>query len=299
MAIKSYAAVIVTYNRKDKLKKAIECLKKQIFKPEKIIIIDNASTDGTQVVLEDYKDDDLIKYVRLEDNLGGAGGFYYGVKEALNYDVDYLALSDDDAWYQEDYFENMQKTSEIHPDVKAFIGMSKDINTGDYVKQGADVVDWNTLELRETQREFCDTVTFCGFVISKEIVEKIGLPRKDFFIWQDDREYGLRAGKETKIEFVKDAILLHNEKRDHNGLIPVWKNYYGFRNSIVLRQLYAKDKKAAKSYALKQLLRHVSAVLIKKEYKGKRKIYIQSYTDGYKDGYSGNMGKNQKFLPGM
>ena len=72
MAIKSYAAVIVTYNRKDKLKKAIECLKKQIFKPEKIIIIDNASTDGTQVVLEDYKDDDLIKYVRLEDNLGGA-----------------------------------------------------------------------------------------------------------------------------------------------------------------------------------------------------------------------------------
>ena len=91
------------------------------------------------------------------------------------------------------------------------------------------------------------------------------MPRKDFFIWQDDREYGLRAGKETKIEFVKDAILLHNEKRDHNGLIPVWKNYYGFRNGIVLRQLYAKDKKAAKSYALKQLLRHVPAVLIKKD----------------------------------
>ena len=31
MAIKSYAAVIVTYNRKDKLKKAIECLKKTNF----------------------------------------------------------------------------------------------------------------------------------------------------------------------------------------------------------------------------------------------------------------------------
>lgn len=299
MAIKSYAAVIVTYNRKNKLKKAIECLKKQTFKPQKIIIIDNASTDGTKDALKDYEDDDLIKYTRLEDNLGGAGGFYYGVKEALNYDVDYFALSDDDAWYQEDYFENMRKASQIHPDVKAFIGMSKDINTGNYVKQGADVVDWNTLEFKETQREFCDTVTFCGFVISKEVVEKIGLPRKDFFIWQDDREYGLRAGKETKIKFVKDAILLHNEKRDRNGLVPVWKNYYGFRNSIVLRQLYAKDKKTAKSYTLKQLLRHVPAVLIKKEYKGKRKIYIQSYTDGYKDGYSGNMGKNQKFLPGM
>lgn len=295
----SYAAVIVTYNRKDKLKKAIECLKKQTFKPQKIIIIDNASTDGTQDALKDYKNGDLIKYTRLEDNLGGAGGFYYGVKEALNYDVDYFALSDDDAWYQEDYFENMRRASQAHPDVKAFIGMSKDINTGDYVKQGADVVDWNTLEFKETQREFCDTVTFCGFVISKKVIEKIGLPRKDFFIWQDDREYGLRAGKETKIEFVKDAILLHNEKRDRNGLVPVWKNYYGFRNSIVLRQLYAKDKKAAKSYTLKQLLRHVPAVLIKKEYKGKRKIYIQSYTDGYKDGYSGNMGKNQKFLPGM
>ena len=299
MTIKSYAAVIVTYNRKDKLKKAIECLKKQTFKPEKIIIIDNASTDGTQDALKDYKNDDLIKYTRLEDNLGGAGGFYYGVKEALNYDVDYFALSDDDAWYQEDYFENMRKANQAHPDVKAFIGMSKDINTGDYVKQGADVVDWNTLEFRETQREFCDTVTFCGFVISKEIVEKIGLPRKDFFIWQDDREYGLRAGKETKIEFVKDAILLHNEKRDRNGLVPVWKNYYGFRNSIVLRQLYAKDKKVAKSYTLKQLFRHVPAALMKKEYRGKRRIYIQSYTDGYKDGYSGNMGKNQKFLPGM
>ena len=48
----SYLSVIVTYNRKDKLKKAIECLKKQTFKPEKIIIIDNASTDGTQDILK-------------------------------------------------------------------------------------------------------------------------------------------------------------------------------------------------------------------------------------------------------
>ena len=92
----SYLSVIVTYNRKGKLKKQLSVLKKQTFKPEKIIIIDNASTDGTQDILKDYKDDDLVKCVRLEENLGGAGGFYYGVKEALNYDVDYFALSDDE-----------------------------------------------------------------------------------------------------------------------------------------------------------------------------------------------------------
>ena len=72
------------------------------------------------------------------------------------------------------------------------------------------------------------------------------------------------------------------------------QSYYCF-----VCQLYVKDKEMAKNYTLKQLFRCILAVSMKKGYKEKWKIYIQSYTDGYKDGYSGNMGKNQKFLPGM
>ena len=76
-------AVIVSYNRKKLLKEALEHLLHQQNVKFDILIIDNASTDGTKEYIVDYLQKDNILYHNTGANLGGAGGFSLGVKWAL------------------------------------------------------------------------------------------------------------------------------------------------------------------------------------------------------------------------
>ena len=68
-------AVIVSYNRKELLKEAIEHLLKQQAENLDILVVDNASTDGTKEYIQGYIDDNKIIYENTGSNIGGAGGF--------------------------------------------------------------------------------------------------------------------------------------------------------------------------------------------------------------------------------
>ena len=77
------AAVVVTYNRKELLQKNVEALLAQTLRNVlDILIIDNASTDGTREAIGDQIDKGEVCYYNTKANLGGAGGFSYGIKIA-------------------------------------------------------------------------------------------------------------------------------------------------------------------------------------------------------------------------
>ena len=83
-------AVVVTYNRKELLKECIEALIKQEYNDCEILIVDNASTDGTKDYINQYIKENKIIYKNTGSNLGGAGGFNYGMKEACKLGCDYI-----------------------------------------------------------------------------------------------------------------------------------------------------------------------------------------------------------------
>jgi len=67
--------VVVTYNRKHLLKKSIRSLLAQSRLSDEIIVVDNASTDGTEEMLRDeFPNNPLLQYLNLKCNLGGAEG---------------------------------------------------------------------------------------------------------------------------------------------------------------------------------------------------------------------------------
>ena len=80
--MKRTVAIVVTYNRKTLLMENIQCLLAQQPKVPDILIVDNHSTDGTQAALEQYIQNGQISYYDTGTNLGGAGGFQYGIREA-------------------------------------------------------------------------------------------------------------------------------------------------------------------------------------------------------------------------
>ena len=89
-------AVVVTYNRKDMLKECITALLNQTYHDLDIMVIDNCSTDGTINLVKNINDSRVI-YINTGENLGGAGGFQFGIREALERHYEYFWLMDDDS----------------------------------------------------------------------------------------------------------------------------------------------------------------------------------------------------------
>lgn len=236
-----YSVIVVTYNRLMLLKECISCILNQSYEVSQIIIINNASTDGTTEYLKTLKDNRFL-IVNEESNLGGAGGFYEGLKVASTTDNDWVLIIDDDAMISSEYIERIDNFHRNNKDVLAFSGTVKTDNIiitdhrrriiKKYAKGEIPV------PLSEYDGEFFsyDLSTFCGLIIKKEVISKIGLPRRDFFIQYDDTEYCMRIRKLTPIINVNLAILTHKttmltENGDHNSRWN-WKIYYGTRNKV-------------------------------------------------------------------
>ena len=73
--MKKTVAVVVTFNRKELLRRNLAALTSQTHSDLDIMIIDNASTDGTREYVDDIVKANNITYVCLKENIGGAGGF--------------------------------------------------------------------------------------------------------------------------------------------------------------------------------------------------------------------------------
>ena len=86
-------ALIVTHNRLSDLKNCIKAVQSQTLKIDKLLIIDNGSTDGTKKYLKDNR----IFSIHTE-NLGSAGGWNKGINYALINNYKYIWMMDDDGF---------------------------------------------------------------------------------------------------------------------------------------------------------------------------------------------------------
>ena len=108
---KRVAAIVVTYNRKALLQECLEAIFSQTYPVRKVIIVDNASTDGTRDLLDQrgFLKDQRVLYKLMERNTGGAGGFCDGLKIARDMPFDWFWIMDDDTIPAEDCLEELLK----------------------------------------------------------------------------------------------------------------------------------------------------------------------------------------------
>ena len=289
--------VIVTYNRLELLKECINACSNQEEKFNKIIVINNDSTDGTTPFLKQLNEKN-IEVINTGVNLGGAGGFYKGIEKAMEYDLDYLLLIDDDAILDKSYNKEILKHMEKENNICAYSGTVKtnnEIQTEHrrHLKKNFKCIN---SDLDEYSKEYFDyeLSTFCGLYIKMNIIRKIGLPEKDFFIWFDDTEYSLRICKYSKIRNVNSTFLNHKTKIANSTGFN-WKSYYSLRNQIVILKKYY-SKRILSKFVLKMrfmiLFGKVFAILKKDEYYNK---VSQIYKDALNDGLNDKLGKNEKY----
>lgn len=236
-----YAIIIVTYNRKALLEECVINALNQTIPAYKIVIVNNASTDDTVEYLKEHTfENERFEIIHCDKNIGGAGGFCRGMQIALNYNVDWMLVIDDDAILNTDYAEKILIALQNQEDYQAAAGIV--MTNGSVDKHHRRRVSKYGMLLKILDDSYyqkatfsCDIASFCGMMVRKELVERIGVPHSDYFIFHDDTEYSLRILKYSKFLVVTDAILDHKTKPTIEKLPRryTWKDYYEIRNRLL------------------------------------------------------------------
>lgn len=100
-----FSIVIPTYNRADKLKRALLSLKSQSLQEFEVIVCDDGSSDDTKSVALSFQNDLDIKYIYLENSGGPAKPRNFGIKKAQ---YDWICLLDSDDWWYKDKLNEMK-----------------------------------------------------------------------------------------------------------------------------------------------------------------------------------------------
>lgn len=317
LAIPDLAAVVVTYNRLAQLQATLARLRDEGL--ARIVVVDNASTDGTGAWLA-AEHDARLTVLTLPDNRGGAGGFEAGLAHLLGRDgraagaPAWTVLMDDDAH---------PRPGAIRAFARAAAGLDPDRGPVGVIAAAVTLPDGRLAEMNrpllnpfwhlglalctaltgrgafhlrddaltpEAPPRDIDGASFVGFFLARGAVARAGLPEGGLFIYGDDviysltlRRAGLRIRLHPAIRFDHDCASLGT------GLAvrPLWKVYYLCRNGIRMTRVAAGlwfRPVAILWYlvAWARKARHYAAA--------ERPVYRRLMWLGVRDGFAGRLG---------
>jgi GT2 family glycosyltransferase len=229
-------AVVVTYNRSALLREALAALGASTRPPDHVLVVDNASTDGTpEIVRAEFP---AAEVLTLPTNQGGAGGFHEGMKHATEAGYDWLWLMDDDTIVRPDALEQLLAGRAHFDGAPPRLLASKvvwddgKLHPMNYVMPRLmnpngliDSVEDRMMEIRFG--------TFVSMLIHRGAVEAHGLPHKHFFIWSDDIEYTARVLRDGHGYLVPASVAHHKTATAHTAMDAApGKFYFAVRNGI-------------------------------------------------------------------
>jgi rhamnopyranosyl-N-acetylglucosaminyl-diphospho-decaprenol beta-1,3/1,4-galactofuranosyltransferase len=312
------AIVVVTYNRLSLLKECIESLKDQTRKADTIIIVNNGSKDGTKEWLASQTG---IIVIEQEMNIGSAGGFYVGMKYAVERNCDWIWVMDDDAAPVQNCLEKMAACFPLENAAVALAPLVKE--DGSLINNHRSNLimrpDLSGFQIRlpagrELEPQVIQFASFVGIMVNKKLTDDCGLPDNNLFFQNDDVEYCLRINKSGKIFLVPDAVIEHKfvkkhieEKKRRLGIFKVndftlnliFIKFFVQRNKILIKRKYFLENSSVRYYLFyinvvlnyfKNLLKIF--FLVPFRYK---KIYFNLYTTAYSQGLKGKP-KNEDVL---
>ena len=293
-------AVVVTFNRLELLKKTISCLRNTP-ELEAIVIVNNDSTDGTDVWLDNQKD--LI--VIHQSNVGGAGGFVTGMKRAHSMGADWIWCMDDDVFPRPDCLGQLLSLTD-YPKVGIMSPrrlIEGSIFTTEFKDYDLSHIFASTSigPLRKTSVDSTTEIAgaaFEGLFINRRVVDTIGYPNPKLFIFYDDTDYCIRAYRAGfKLLYVPNALMDKQRFFTGNSWIERtskkrWKRFYQVRNGAWFASTYGRTWGVKYIRPLISMLGYLAPAafmgLIKRGYKpADAARFIRAYRDGLK----GNLGK--------
>ena len=226
---KKISVVVVTYNGEIWIKKNIDSLLKSNY-PIDIIVVDNASTDGSITLLKEYKS---IKLIENNHNLGFGKANNIGINSAINNGADAIFLLNQDTWIFENTITNLAEKLFENPELGIVSPMhysadetNLDSSFGTYYNKFEEETDLNSIRI-------VPFVNAAAWLVSKECFQKTGYFEPIFNHYGEDRNFCDRIRFHGfKIGIVKNASICHDRIVELNSNKIILQSQY-----LVLIQL--------------------------------------------------------------
>lgn len=266
---KNVCAVIATYNRKKPLSKCLSYLK-QSDSLDAIYLIDNASDDGTPNLLKDegylsnippsnsnetWKTSSNIKnqdgkiinffYLRNLSNSGSAGGFHDGIREAYNEGYHWIWVLDNDSIPQKNSLVKLLEKTELSKNIgflcSKVLWCDGNVHIMNIPQIQPLVKDIPFNKFENSNVSVIRACSWLSLLIKREVIEEVGLPLKEFFVWAEDVEYTNRMTENNFMGlYVADSIVYHETKTNYSDDIieadvqNLMKYSFGIRNNLYM-----------------------------------------------------------------
>ncbi|MEI2671254.1 MAG: glycosyltransferase [Marmoricola sp.] len=213
-------AVVVTWNRRPLIEECLDAIFAQEHRPSAVVVVDNASDDGTADYLVSRTDAGL-HLVRLTQNTGGAGGFAAGIQTALGLAPDLIWLLDDDTIPEPDSAAELVRAWSSYADglgprpavlaskVVWLDGRDHPMNTprtkpGATAAELAAAAEVDALPIR--------SASFVSIMCDAAVIRERGLPIADYFLWNDDFEYSTRLIRDGVGLYCPSSVVVHKTR---------------------------------------------------------------------------------------
>jgi hypothetical protein len=211
-------AVVLTHNAPESLDRCLRAIAGQSVPPEAVLVVDNASRPPAAIG-PPAASPVPTRVVRSETNTGPAGGYAQALGEFVGSGFGHAWVLDDDMYPEPECLDRLWAVAEKDPESAFVFPIS-----------------------RQPDGSLGLFPSWCGFIVARQVVEAVGLPRPELFWWAEDTEY-LQCripDRGYQRQVVNDAIVNHDAIRQGDG-VPLWKYYYEARNTLYVH-LYVKRK---------------------------------------------------------
>ncbi len=223
--------VLLSYNSRDDLAECIPSLIKQTYTNHEIIIVDNASTDGSAEFIK--KNYPSIRLIETGKNLGYPAGNNVGFAHAKG---EYIVVVNPDTVADRKWLEELIKPLESNPEIALTTSKILMYYHKDHINTCANTTHYTGLDFCRGLNESADNyatqqtvgaISGCSFAIRRDMLDYIEGFDPDFFLYMEDADLSWRARLAGgKIVYTPRSIICHKFKLS----IAPWKHFYLERN---------------------------------------------------------------------
>lgn len=255
--------MIVTYNRRELLEESVAAVLGQTRPPQSVLVVDNASDDGTAEMLAERFPD--VEVMTLARNEGGAGGFHEGIKRAHADGHSHFWLMDDDTIPQAPALEALLEAAEQAPEA-GLVASKVEWTDGRLHPMNRPFLLWDATEPMIAAAQAGQglvplrAATFVSMLLARATVDRHGLPEKRYFIWSDDIAYTARVLRHSPGFVATRSVAVHKTPTPHIAGTSGDRFYFHVRNSIYMFRgdaWSARERVSLVVYYLKSILEYL------------------------------------------
>jgi GT2 family glycosyltransferase len=242
--------IVLSWNGKDDTLECLKSLQQLTYPNVRVLLIDNASTDGTVATVRNAFAD--VGILVNPTNLRFAGGNNIGIKHALASSADYVLLLNNDTIVEPDFLTHLVRVAERESGVGMVSPKIYYFHQPQLIWFAGGKIEWwkgwiSHIGIRENDRGQYDTIretdylTACCVLVKREVIERIGMLDERYFIYGEDADWCIRASRAGyKLLYVPSAVIWHKLSMSAGGHLSWFKNWNKLKSQLRLMGRYAK-----------------------------------------------------------